>query len=168
MSTNSMATLVSSDGIEVQATYQAVRCSVTLGTMLELLDEEHTTDLPIPIPGVAGEALKKVVEWCERHRGDPIPKPDNQETAKPCRIEDLPSWDLEFFKFDKNLLIEVTNASNYLEIPLLLEYLVCVIADRLAGMTTEQMRNFLNIENDFSADEEKQIRRDNAWATDKP
>ncbi|KAI0459739.1 s-phase kinase-associated protein 1 [Xylaria acuta] len=160
MSTNSMATLVSSDGIEVQATYQAVKQSVTFGTMFELLDEEYTTGLPIPVPGVAGDILKKIMEWCEHHREDPVPKPGDQQAAK---ISVLPAWDAEFFKIDKDEIIEIANASNYLEIPLLLQYAVYVIADHLKAKTTEQMREFLNIENDFTPEEEEKIRQENAW-----
>ncbi|KAI0438367.1 S-phase kinase-associated protein 1A [Xylaria telfairii] len=163
MSNSSIATLVGSDNIEVQATYQAAKQSLTIGTMFELLDEQYTNDLPIPVPGVAGDVLAKVMEWCERHREDPVPKLDDKETTKPCKIIDIPAWDQDFFKIDKDMIIGVTNAADYLEIPLLLQYAVCIIADRLKGMDTEQMRQFLNIENDFSPEEEQKIRADNAW-----
>ncbi|KAI1752546.1 s-phase kinase-associated protein 1 [Xylaria castorea] len=165
MSTNSnMATLVSSDGIEVKATYQAVKQCITLKSMLEILDEEHTTNQPIPVPGVAGDPLEKVMEWCEKHREDPVPKPDDKKTTEP--IDALPAWDTEFFKLDKNLIIDITNAANYLEVPLLLQYAVYVIADHLKGKSTEEMRLFLNIENDFTPEQEEKIRQENAWATE--
>ncbi|KAH8156979.1 hypothetical protein CIB48_g11268 [Xylaria polymorpha] len=163
MSNDSIATLVSSDGIEVQATYQAVKQSLTIGTMLELLDEQYTKDQPIPVPGVAGDVLTKVMEWCEHHREDPVPKLDDNQTTKPCNIADVPAWDLEFFDIDKDMILGVTNAVDYLEIPLLLQYAVCIIANHLKGMDTEQMRQYLNIVNDFTPEEEEKIRADNAW-----
>ncbi|KAI0490061.1 S-phase kinase-associated protein 1A [Xylaria cf. heliscus] len=169
MSTKSLATLVSSDGVEIQTTYEAVKQSVVLGTMLEVLDEELTTDQPIPVPGVEGDALKKVMEWCEHHREDPIPKPDDQPATKTTittKITEVPSWDAEFFKFDKDLVLQVTNAANYLEIPLLLDYATIVIADNLKGMTTQQMREYLNVKNDFTPEEEERIRQENAWVTE--
>ncbi|KAI0553517.1 s-phase kinase-associated protein 1 [Xylaria curta] len=165
MSTNSLgATLVSSDGIEVQATHESVLQSITLGSCLEILDAEHTTDKPIPVPGVTGDILKKVVEWCEQHCSDPVPRPDDNKTTK--IILAIPDLDAEFFKpLDKDMLIQVANAANYLDIPLLLQQAVYVIANYLKSKSTEEMCEFLNVESDFTADELKQIRRENAWAT---
>ncbi|KAI1736529.1 s-phase kinase-associated protein 1 [Xylaria scruposa] len=165
MSTNSLgATLVSSDGIEVQATQEAVRQSITLGSMLELLDAEHTTDKPIPVPGVAGDTLKQVMEWCEQHWSDPVPQPGDKTNHRMVLV--IPDLDAEFFKLlDKDMLIQVANAANYLDIPLLLQQAVFVIAKHLKDKTTEEMCEFLNIESDFTADEVELIRRENAWAT---
>ncbi|KAI1414023.1 Skp1 family, dimerization domain-containing protein [Hypoxylon sp. FL1857] len=38
------------------------------------------------------------------------------------------------------------------------------IANQIKGMTTEQMREYFNIENDFTHEEEERIRRENEWA----
>ncbi|KAI0205001.1 Skp1 family, dimerization domain-containing protein [Astrocystis sublimbata] len=185
---NTMATLVSANGVEVQATYDAVRMCITLANMLTLLDEEHTVGLAIPVPGVDTEPLKKVMEWCEHHKTD---EPENVGTNSPNgqtnsvqassaandgddesdSLPDIPSipesmsqWDSEFFNTDKDMVMHVANAANYLECPLLLKQAISVIASKLRGRSTEEMRTYLNITNDFTAEEERTIARENAWA----
>ncbi|KAI0187284.1 Skp1 family, dimerization domain-containing protein [Xylaria flabelliformis] len=163
MSSNYLgATLVSSDGIEVHATYEAVRQSITLRTMLEVLDAEHTTDKPIPVPGVTGETLKKVLEWCEFHWADQV-QPDDKKTTQSVLTE-IPDLDAEYFRMDKDMIIQVANAADYLDIPLLLQYAVYVIANHLKGKSTEEMCEFLNIESDFTPEERAKIQEENAWA----
>ncbi|KAJ2991472.1 hypothetical protein NUW58_g2501 [Xylaria curta] len=165
MADNSMVTLMAADHIEIQATLQAVKQCATLGTMLEVLDEQQTLGLPIPVLEVSGEALKKVIEWCEYHREDMVVETEQPGVAAQI-LTSLPQWDTEFFANigDKDLLIKICNASNFLEIPLLLQYSIFVIAQALRGKSTEEMRAFLNIENDLTPEEEQKIREDNAWA----
>ncbi|KAI1425339.1 s-phase kinase-associated protein 1 [Xylaria sp. FL1777] len=172
MSSIPMATVVSNDGFEIQASLLAVKQSITLGTMLELLDEDQTTDLPIPVPEVDGETLQKITEWCEYHREDSISEQDKQQKTpegkrKKVRASrwNIPKWDADFLaSVDNNSLLKLANAANYLEIPILLQYTIYKIAQKLVGMSTQEMREFLNIQNDFSAEEEASIRAANAWA----
>ncbi|KAI0875186.1 s-phase kinase-associated protein 1 [Hypoxylon argillaceum] len=162
MSFGPLITLISRDGIAIQATRNAVIQSVVFETMLELLDDEHTIGMPIPVLEVDGEILKKVMEWCEYHRGD----------GRMASVEEAPGldgaqyseWDQRFLSMDRNQLIEVINAANYLDIPLLLKYGICTVASNLAELTTEQMRQFLNIQNDLTPEQEQELRADNAWA----
>jgi S-phase kinase-associated protein 1 len=165
MSSNSMVTLVSTDGISVQATLQAVNQCITLRSMLEDLDDEQTIGVPIPIPEVEGEVLKKVMEWCEYHREDAhiVPPEETDSTPARYRPKEVPEWDSLFLMVHHNLLIRVINAANYLDIPLLLQYGISTVAVNLWGMTTPQMREFLNIQNDLTAEQEDRIRRENNW-----
>ncbi len=168
MSSNPMVTLVSKDGFEFQATLPAVKQSITLRIMLEVLDEEQTTGLPIPIPEVEGETLQKIIEWCEYHCQDSLPELEKKHTPRGNggKANKLPKWDENFLAVsDRDLLFKLTNAANYLDIPLLLRYAVCTIARKLEHMSTEEMREFLNIQNDFTPAEEASIRVDNAWIT---
>ncbi|KAI1197552.1 s-phase kinase-associated protein 1 [Nemania serpens] len=160
MPSDSLVTLIGNDGVEVQATLQAVQQSITLKSMLELLDEEQTTGQPIPLPEVKGEALRKVMQWCEHHRAEPVEDriPDISEQPS-----ELPAWDVEFLTLDKEILFQVSNAANYLEIPRLLRYAAATIASNLRGKSTEEMREYLNIENDLTSEQEEQIRKENIW-----
>jgi S-phase kinase-associated protein 1 len=162
-----MATLVSNDGAKVRATSLAVKQSITFGTMLEILDEEMTRDMPIPVPEVDGETLSKVVEWCEQHRDDKVPELGYERVERPnhATTAAVPGWDAQFLEpLDRDLLFKITNAANYLEIQLLLKYGVQVIAKRIKGMSIPEMREFLNIENDLTPEQEAEIREQNKWA----
>jgi S-phase kinase-associated protein 1 len=38
------------------------------------------------------------------------------------------------------------------------------VADMIRGKSTEEIREILNVENDFTPEEEAQIKRENQWA----
>ncbi|KAI1302240.1 s-phase kinase-associated protein 1 [Xylaria venustula] len=164
MSTNPMATVVSCDGFELPASLAAVNKCITLGTMLDLLDEEQTVGIPIPVPGVDGETLTKVIEWCEYRSNAPIPDLQKDAETK-LSTWDIPKWDGDFLEsVNDDMLFKITRAANYLEIPLLLRYATRRIAMILGPMSIEEMREFLNIESDWTPEQEARLREGSFWA----
>lgn len=161
-----MATLVSSDDIKVKATFQAIKQSITISTMLEVLGEEQTAGLTIPVPAIPGSVLKKVMEWCEHHRCDQ-PEVDNNAAVPKYWdknvVSSIPAWDETFFDVDRDMVFQITNTANYLEIPLLLKYGLYMIASELRGKSPEQMRAYLKAENNFTPTEEAVLLRQNDW-----
>ncbi|KAK9284225.1 hypothetical protein L1049_023394 [Liquidambar formosana] len=65
---------------------------------------------------------------------------------------------------DKNDIKELILAANYLNIKDLLDFLNQTVADLIANKSVEFVREFFNIENDFTPEEEKEIRKEYAWA----
>lgn len=57
-------------------------------------------------------------------------------------------------------------AANYLEIKSLLEAGTLEIANRIRGKTSSQIREMLQLENDFTKEEEAAILKANSWALD--
>ena len=57
-------------------------------------------------------------------------------------------------------------AANYLEIKSLLEAGTSEIAHRISGKTSNQIREILDLENDFTKEEEAAILKVNSWALD--
>ncbi|CAK9156970.1 unnamed protein product [Ilex paraguariensis] len=55
-------------------------------------------------------------------------------------------------------------AANYLDIESLLDLTCQTVADMIKGKTADEIRNTFNIENDFTPEEEEEIRRENQWA----
>lgn len=50
--------------------------------------------------------LKKVIEWCEHHRNDPVqPADDDADTRK--KTTDIEEWDQKFMQVDQEMLFEV-------------------------------------------------------------
>ncbi|GAW10984.1 hypothetical protein ANO14919_003220 [Xylariales sp. No.14919] len=163
MSTNPIVTLISKNGMEVQATLQAVKQSVTFRTMLELLEEEKTSGVPIPAPEVDGETLGKLMQWCEYHRDD-VSAPDEPDVAiDRTKAAEIPQWDQTFLQVERVLLFKLILAANYLEIPRLLDYGIIMVARGLEGLSAAEMREYLNVPNDFTPEEELAKRENNKW-----
>ena len=63
-----------------------------------------------------------------------------------------------------NFSIICFQAANYLNIKELLNLTCQTVADMIKGKTPEQIRKTFNIKNDFTPEEEEEVRRENAWA----
>ncbi|KAI4381785.1 hypothetical protein MLD38_007827 [Melastoma candidum] len=80
--------------------------------------------------------LSKVIEYCKKHIEAGAAKAEEK-----VEEEELKNWDAEFVKVDQATLFEL-----------------------ILGKTPEEMRKTFNIENDFTPEEEEEIRRENHWA----
>lgn len=60
-----------------------------------------------------------------------------------------------------------SQASNYLDIKPLLDVGCKTVANMIKGKSPEEIRKTFNITNDFTPEEEEQIRRENEWAEDR-
>jgi S-phase kinase-associated protein 1 len=58
----------------------------------------------------------------------------------------------------------VLQAANYLNIKGLLDLTCQTVADMIKGKTPEEIRKTFNIKNDFTPEEEEEVRRENQWA----
>ncbi|WOL00442.1 SKP1-like protein 1B [Canna indica] len=55
-------------------------------------------------------------------------------------------------------------AANYLNIKGLLDLTCQTVADMIKGKTPEEIRKTFNIKNDYTPEEEEEVRRENQWA----
>lgn len=137
--------------------------SLTLKNMVEDLSETDTT---IPLPNVTGSILSKVIEYCKFHV-DAEKKVGTGADEKPGKSEeDVKAWDAEFVKVDQGTLFELILAANYLNIKSMLELTCQTVANLIKGKTPEEIRKTFNIPNDFTPEEEEEVRRENQWAFD--
>uniref|UniRef100_A0A0N5AU78 Skp1-related protein n=1 Tax=Syphacia muris TaxID=451379 RepID=A0A0N5AU78_9BILA len=165
----SKITLTSSDGESFEVERDVIRLSTTIDTMLQDLGmngELGAGELqePVPLQNVNGNILKKVIQWCTYHKDDPLPPEDSEQKEK--RTDDIPSWDVEFLKVDQGTLFELILAANYLDIKGLLDVTCKTVANMIKGKSPEEIRRTFNIKNDFTQEEEEQIRKENAWCED--
>ena len=61
-------------------------------------------------------------------------------------------------------IVEFFQAANYLNIKSLLDLTCQTVADMIKGKTPEEIRKTFNIKNDFTPEEEEEVRRENQWA----
>ncbi|GAM28869.1 hypothetical protein SAMD00019534_120450 [Acytostelium subglobosum LB1] len=154
--------LESSDEKVFEVQREIACMAVTIKHMLEDLGD---TDTPIPLPNVTGVILEKVLEYCRHHHEHPTPQQDDKKDEK--RLDDIPPWDREFCKVDQPTLFELILAANYLDIKPLLDVTCKTVANMIRGKTPEEIRKTFNIKNDFTPEEEEQIRKENEWCEDK-
>jgi S-phase kinase-associated protein 1 len=117
----------------------------------------------IPLPNVNGKILAKVIEYCRYH----VEAARKGADDKPLKSEDdVKAWDAEFVKVDQATLFDLILAANYLNIKGLLDLTCQTVANMIKGKTPEEIRKTFNIKNDFTPEEEEEVRRENQWAFD--
>jgi len=155
--------LMSSDGATLTVDKEVAERSVLIKNMLEDVGEVEDA---IPIPNVNEAVLRKVIEWCEHHKGD-SPTTNDDESDSRKRSTDIEEWDQKFMQVDQEMLFEIILAANYLDIKPLLDVGCKTVANMIKGKSPEEIRKTFNIQNDFTPEEEEQIRRENEWAEDR-
>ncbi|XP_051205374.1 SKP1-like protein 1 [Lolium perenne] len=157
-----MIMLKSSDGEEFKVEEAVVMESQTIRHMIE----DKCADNGILLPNVNSKILSKVIEYCNKHAQAAKPVADGAADGASALspAEDLKNWDAEFIKVDHATLFDLSLAANYLDIKELLHLTCQTIADMIKGKTPEEIRRTFNIKNDFTAEEEEEIRREYQWA----
>lgn len=155
--------LMSSDQATISVDKEVAERSVLIKNMLEDVGE---VDEAIPIPNVNEAVLRKVIEWCEHHKCD-SPTTNEEEADSRKRSTDIEEWDQKFMQVDQEMLFEIILAANYLDIKPLLDVGCKTVANMIKGKSPDEIRKTFNIQNDFTPEEEEQIRRENEWAEDR-
>ncbi|VFQ92207.1 unnamed protein product [Cuscuta campestris] len=153
MSTTKKINLKSSDGEAFEVDELVALESQTIKHMIE----DDCADSVIPLPNVNSKILAKVIEYCKRHV-------EAGKSEDKLTDEDLKTWDADFVKVDQGTLFDLILAANYLNIKSLLDLTCQTVADMIKGKTPEEIRKTFNIKNDFTPEEEEEVRRENAWA----
>ncbi|KAI8807336.1 Skp1 family, dimerization domain-containing protein [Cladochytrium replicatum] len=156
--------LTSSDGQDFNVVSEIANQSVLIKNMLEDIGD-NADDNPIPLPNVSASILQKVIDYATYHKDDP-PMPADED-SKPKSSDDIEDWDREFMNVDQGTLFELILAANYLDMKALLDLGCKTVANMIKGKTVEEIRKIFNIVNDFTPEEEEQIRKENEWCEDR-
>jgi S-phase kinase-associated protein 1 len=162
--------LVSSDGraFEVDAEVIARRQdgtkagyhSETVWGLLEGLGEEGTEAITVPLPNVRGDVLAKVVEFCGRKA-----ELSHGASGAVAGVSDE-VWELRYLGVENSALFELASAATYLDVQDLLKATSAQIARRIRGKTPEQIREIFGVDNDFTPEEEAELKRESDWLFD--
>ncbi|KAJ5743709.1 S-phase kinase-associated protein 1A [Penicillium manginii] len=166
-------TLTSSDGVDVTVERTVAERSVLIKNMLEDLGDSGEA---IPIPNVNEAVLRKVIEWCEHHKNDPPHRrrrgrqPSQDQRYRRVGPEVHAGRPGDAFRDHSGEFLQAPAcyrapaAANYLDIKALLDVGCKTVANMIKGKSPEEIRKTFNIQNDFTPEEEDQIRRENEWA----
>ncbi|GJN34496.1 hypothetical protein PR202_gb23160 [Eleusine coracana subsp. coracana] len=174
-----MLTLIGSDGEAFEVEESVAMESQTIKHMIE---DDCAADA-IPLPNVSSKILAKVIEFCRKHvQARATEAEDGEASSEPKKAsaDELKTYDAEFVKVDQAILFDlilvhslvsgdvtfevIVKAANYLDIKLLLDLTCQTVADMIKGKTPEEIRSTFNIRNDFTPEEEAEVRRENQWA----
>ncbi|XP_074307421.1 SKP1-like protein 1A [Silene latifolia] len=158
--------LKSSDGEDFVVDEIVALESQTIKHMIE----DECADNAIPLPNVTAKILSLVIEYCKKHANVAAAK--NADTTTTTTTTDttsvgddeLKKWDAEFVNVDQNTLYDLILAANYLNIKGLLDLTCQTVADMIKGKKPEEIRMTFNIKNDFTPEEEEEIRKEHQWA----
>jgi S-phase kinase-associated protein 1 len=151
-----MIDLVSQEGDNFQVDVNVAKMSELVKTMIPEDDDESEAQ-EIPLPNVKSQILGKVIEFCKHYVSDPM-----NEIEKPLKSanmsEVVQEWYANYVDVEQEVLFELILAANYMDIKPLLDLTCATVASMIKGKTPEEIRKTFNIVNDFTPEEEAQVR----------
>merc|ERR1719436_1829777 len=111
-----------------------VECGVAcMSTLVKNMVDDSGTDEEIPLPNVKTAILSKVLDYCKHHKDHPpeeISKPLKSINLLECGVSE---WDVEYVNTEKELLLELILAANFLDIKSLLDLACAKVAALIKG-----------------------------------
>lgn len=157
--------LRSSDGEAFEVSEQVIAAaSVTIKGMIgEASSSAAGADTTtLPIPNVTAATLSRVLDYVNKHSADI--QPDDYNFCAPGDEHPLARFDDDFVDVDNDTLIDLVHAAEYLNIKKLFDLTCKAVADKLKGRTIDEIRKTFSIVNDYTKEEEEEVRRENSWA----
>ena len=111
---------------------------------------------------VNSKNLKLIIEFLEHYKDSEI-----KELERPLSdrfeklVDDFTNNFFSQLNFDD--IFEILNVCNFMDIKCLIELCSAFIADKIKGKTPEEIKILFNINNNFTEEEENQIRDENQW-----
>ncbi len=140
-------TLKSIDGAMFPLSCEAWRLSQYVSACTSFC--ETSTPIMVPFPA---SAVERLVQYLERHAQN---------------ADDLETWDQEFCKVSQPVLFESISMSVYCQVESMTDVGCRTVANMIKGKSPEEIRATFNIKNDFTPEEEEQVRRENEWCEER-
>ena len=125
--------------------------------------DDSGADEDIPLPQVSRLIMEKIIAFCE-HQKDHAPPDIEKPLSSSDMSQVVDAWYADYVNLEQETLFELVMAANYLDIKSLLELSCAKVASLIKNKSVQEIRQFFNIENDFTPEEEAQIQEENRWA----
>jgi S-phase kinase-associated protein 1 len=130
-------------------------------------EDEDVSNAQIPLPNVKSIVLHKVIEFCEYYQKEEMSA--IQTPLKSAKLEDLVQpWYAQYVKVDQVMLFELVTAANFMDIKPLLDLTCLAVSVMIKGKSPEELRKIFNLPDEFTPEEEAQVREENNWAEQPP
>ena len=131
-------------------------------------DIEDLEETPVPVTQVSKQTMEKIMVFLA-HMRETSSEP---EIEQPLPSNDLSqhvdAWYNTFISegVDQAMLFDIVLAGNHLDIKPLLKLGSAKIASLIKGKSTEEIRQFFQMDNDFTPEEEAFIAEENQFAAE--
>lgn len=135
--------ITSKDKKEFTVTKKNIMVSKLIKTSIE--NDQETTE--VPIPGVVGEILKLVIDYCNHHKGIEPPIIEKPLRSKIMKDVCKDKWDAEFIDRigeNRQTLYDLILAANYMDIKSLLHLGCAKVASLIKGQPLEKIKDILS------------------------
>ncbi|KAJ3260451.1 hypothetical protein HK103_000593 [Boothiomyces macroporosus] len=115
-----------------------------------MVTDLDVADATIPLPNVRSDILDLVLKYMQIHKGEIIPERPIERA-----VDDMSDEDKELMKLEHSVLFDLILASNYLDIPGLLDIGCRTVAMKIKGKDYRQIREEFNIPEELWRSEEE-------------
>ena len=143
----------SGDSLEFEVEREIAEMS---GTIKNILEDCPILEAPIPLP-TSPKILEKVLSYCRYHRENPEPAEEDPFSTT------ISAFDEKFCDVPQPILFELIIAANFLDIKPLLDVTCKTVANMIRGKSPQEIRDTFGIKNDFTPEDEEQVRKENLW-----
>jgi S-phase kinase-associated protein 1 len=154
--------LVSQEGDKFDIPKTVAMMSELVNAMIEEYEDDEDVQ-EIPLINVKNKVLVKVIEFCKYHTKNGPMKEIEKPLKSPDMKEIVSAWDADFVQIEQEMLYDIILAANYMDIKSLLDLTCARVASMIKGKSPEEIRKTFGIDNDFTPEEEVQVRKDNKW-----
>ena len=141
------------DGELLEMPAKAAEQSTLLKNMMSDLQDKDGLHDPVPVlhDSATSTTMEKVIEYCKNRANKVSPEFDK--------------WVTTFVKdMDVSQLCDLINLAEYLDIDPLIDIGCETVANIIRSMSAEEIRATFNIPNDFTPEEEADIKLETQWA----
>jgi len=139
-----------------------------ISTLIKTSLETDTTATDVPIPGVTGAILEKVVEYMAHHKGTEPPLIEKPLRSKILKDVCSDKWDAEYIDKigdNRQQLYDLILAANYMDVKSLLHLGCAKVASLIKGQPLEKIKEILDPKGgsdkkDDKKDEKKDDKKD--------
>jgi S-phase kinase-associated protein 1 len=162
-----MITFFTRDGLQMQT----VKHIWLPSTIIQNMVDEDEDEIEIPLPLVTHAQLQHIVRFLTMHAEQPCGQPSKPLASANLRENGVQpmfaSW-VESLPVTQNGsgVVGVLGAAHYLDIDPLVKLLAARLAASIRGLTPEEIRNLLGLQDDLTPAEKSRHARENQWCLD--
>jgi S-phase kinase-associated protein 1 len=154
--------LISSEGTSFNILVDRAMMSELVKTAYDEDAGEDGAPQDIPLPNLTTSILDAVVKFINQYATDPMTPVE--KPLKSASVRDMvQEWYATFINLPQEQIFELMLAANYLDLKPLLDLTCAAIALKIKGRTPDEIKAEFNITDDWTPEEEAQMRAENKW-----